>query len=183
MIQHLRDAGDRWSWACIPRAVAEGPAARTVTLRSLRAGGQATHDALIGLGLIGEVQAVDALLDALPAPPDAEHAAIALYLLTGADLLPAADDPSSRFSTDPAAWKTWWTANRKRFGAPNTRYRFGQPIGAQVIADQLRSFRVPMWIRGWMLEELRLRWANKLNLELDDLAARQLRLLAGGSFR
>jgi uncharacterized protein (TIGR02270 family) len=72
-------------WAALPLSLAGGPQAVTV-LRNLLTEGQAKPEYLFALGLLGDLSTVPTILEYLADTELAEHAALALQLMTGADL-------------------------------------------------------------------------------------------------
>ena len=72
-------------WAMLLLGVSGGAAHRAAIREHLDAEG-ATSEGLLALGLLGDPESVGLLLDSLQDPALAEAAALALHLLTGADL-------------------------------------------------------------------------------------------------
>jgi uncharacterized protein (TIGR02270 family) len=73
------------SWAMLLLGIGGGAEHRAAIHEHLEAEG-ATSDGLLALGLLGDPQSLGLLLDALQDPALAEAAALALHLLTGAEL-------------------------------------------------------------------------------------------------
>ncbi len=152
------------------------------------------------LGLLGDAAAVPALVAALDGPePDA--AALALFVMTGADLraetvVPDVPDEDERFpgetvdpdaeargttvvgiSTDPQAWADWWMANGGRFPL-GTRHRLGWPAGPASQVASLASPDVPHTLRGLIADELAVRYRLTVAFDATWGVARQRAALA-----
>jgi uncharacterized protein (TIGR02270 family) len=73
-------------WAVLPLALAGGFRAASV-LMPVAAPDDSAPECLLALGLLGDVSAVNILLEKLGRADSAEAASLALYLITGADLM------------------------------------------------------------------------------------------------
>jgi uncharacterized protein (TIGR02270 family) len=72
-------------WASIPLGLGGTSAAVPVLLQAIASRGP-SQDSLLALGLLGEISVVDSLLSHIPKAEAAESAAMALNLITGAEL-------------------------------------------------------------------------------------------------
>lgn len=143
----LRDFFSDAPWAAIPTALLGETWAIPKLMARLK--GPMRSEACIGLGIMGDIRAIEPLMAILEeAHEDAEAAAVALYLLTGAE---------PEISTDADAWKTWWRSNRSRFRKVDLRYRLGRRIDAATHAACLQDFRIPIEVRRWFREDIMLR--------------------------
>ena len=161
--------------------------------------------AALALGLLGDPAAVPALVRALT-EADAEAAALALFVLTGADLtaetfVPDVPDEDERFedektpdaaqpaeaeprgttvvalATDPEAWAAWWAAHETAF-AEGTRYRLGWPAGPASQVASLASPALPHAVRGLVADELTVRYGMPVAFDTTWSVARQQAALA-----
>ena len=133
---------------------------------------------MLALGLLGDSSAVSVLLGLLGDSELAAPASIALYLITGADLMTAspvvdttafedeasfgddADDvdlTTPRISESPDDWYAWWTTHGERFQA-SERYRLGEPYSTEVAAACLQDTRLPLVVRQWVADEIVIRY-------------------------
>lgn len=100
-------------------------------------------------------------------------------LKRGEPLHPPGQEPGrtvARLSRDPAAWKTWWLENQKRFDS-RLRWRFGQPASPRVLVEHLAGPETPAPLRALLHEELVIRYGLDLPFEPDLPVARQLPLI------
>lgn len=81
-----------------------------------------------------------------------------------------------RLAQDPAVWQQWLEANAAGFQA-GQRYRYGVLCSPQVLLDCLRAEAFPKTYRGWVGEELLVRYAIDLPFEADMLVPQQQRVL------
>ena len=159
-----------------------------------------TPGAALPLGLLGDAAAVPVLVRALSGA-EPEAAALALFVLTGADLtaetfVPDAPDDDERFAdepragdppapgaaprgttvvglvTDPAPWEAWWAANDARF-APGTRYRLGWPAGPASEVASLASPRLPDAVRRLVADALVVRYRMPVAFDTEASVAAQ----------
>jgi hypothetical protein len=189
------------AWALLPVMVAGNQA----DVDSLHARLQrAPHpDAMLALGLVGDVRAVGALTRALNQKEHAEHAALALHLLTGAPLVEdaTANEPIDedelfpaelelhrrggfqrprrvvrRLCRDAQKWQAWWNDNQHQFD-PQLRYRCGAPCSPAVLFELLRGSTTPHRIRQLAYEELVIRYNLDIPFDAELFVDRQLVLL------
>lgn len=178
----------REPWAAIPAAIAGGDLAAPLSgLLEMSTPGLDVADVVLALGLTGSVAAVPRLLACLDEPELAEEAAVALHVMTGAELreevvtldedllepdeLTAVRDGtldprkvgtvSTRLAREPRAWHAWLTGNRAKLAA-GRRYRFGLPFSGPVVAEGLATTAVPCHVRDWMALELEVRYGVPL---------------------
>lgn len=109
---HLRQAISQFSWAPIPLALTAEKEMVASLLLLLR--DDPSDDALIALGLLGDISVVDVLVSCLSDTKYAESAAVALYLITGAELPEVVEVPRD-FLEDPAEDELANAGVRKRF--------------------------------------------------------------------
>jgi hypothetical protein len=161
-------------WAAVPLALAAGPEAFGVLAAALERSPQRS-EILLGLGLLGHVDAVPLLVNALATEADAGTAAEALYLVTGAELHEEAhvvDDPADpdaepgigllvmRLSRSRARWTAWidehgpWSSP----GGPTQRLRLGLPFDPLRVLDELGRTSVRRELREAMATELSIRY-------------------------
>ncbi|MCC6418734.1 MAG: hypothetical protein IT429_10905 [Gemmataceae bacterium] len=166
---------------------------------------KATADGYLALGLLGGVTAVASRVDRLTNSADAEAVALALHLITGAQLWEEAvipepldedelfDDerirlkqgeapPSTgtrvtRLSQSAEVWWAWWSANQRRFHSA-TRYRLGRPYSPAVLLDTLLAEQSPHKVRQLVYEELVVRYGADFTFEADLPVTAQRQALA-----
>ena len=180
------------SWAAMPLALCGGPAAVEWLLRGKAAGG-ATQDFCRGLGLLGDVRGMEALIAALDDSEAAESAAKALDDITGAvssGAGAASGSATARGRTagkparglrkkdalDSASWKKWWERNHGDF-IPGLRYHGGRLASLAVVLEQLASPRATCRDRAVRYDELAIRYGRSLSAEADASVSRQLHAL------
>ena len=147
-VAHLRQAARHEIWPAVPLAVYGGPEVLPL-LTGMARPGRLCSDVLLAFGLFGAPETVETLLTALNGAL-AEHAAAALYLVTGAEItedvtlepLRAAGEASTvgdggdidseneatvirRLSRALQPWQRFWAENESRFERGH-RYRFGR---------------------------------------------------------
>jgi uncharacterized protein (TIGR02270 family) len=169
-----------------------GDRTHLVSLLELVAGGGASPEVCLGMGLLGDALAVTPLLAVLEDQEVAEEAALALHLITGADLYgevfvpeeaeedelfederaageptgPPAGSTQVRLSTDPGVWRGWWAENASRFGG-GFRYRNGVLATPHALLDNLASGRLPRRLRQLVAEELVVRYGVDVPFETE----------------
>jgi 3-oxoacyl-[acyl-carrier-protein] synthase-1 len=127
-------------------------------LFTLMRAGKALADpvTLEALGILGNVEAVEYLFQALDTKDDEVKGAVAeaLQLITAAGLREQASITErtelmpgefveethdvERVATAPAVWRTWWAQNGRRFD-PRRRWRRGQPFDFGVVIAELND--------------------------------------------
>jgi hypothetical protein len=114
------------SWPCIPLGLGGNRSAVNVMLEKAKTG-NAEGNCLIALGLLGDISAVDTVLDHLTNAEIAEFAAMALQLLTGADLY------EDVFVPDEIDEDELFEEERKKFKQGEVPTRLdGQPFGITI---------------------------------------------------
>jgi hypothetical protein len=148
---------------------------------------------LLALGLIGDPAAVPALLYHLRDDEHAETAALALHLVTGAEMfedIPVRSEPEEpveadddeevvaeppspapptmvvRLLQDAALWTTWWEEHRLDF-RDGVRYRLGEPVTPLSLLATLASERLPRTARQLAGEEMAIRYGCDVPFESD----------------
>jgi hypothetical protein len=185
----------RASRVALPIAMASGPTIRPWLASIID---DDPVQALIGLGLLGDPEALGLLLEHVHVQGHSTVAALGLFLITGAVLeVPspveeeiALDDsaevPSSAdqvvlagsgISTDPALWASWLRANRIRF-QPGVRYRLGQVASPLTELAVLSGTGLPLWLRKCLADEFAIRYAITWTYQPDMLVVRQRELVA-----
>ncbi len=147
--------------------------------------GEITPEWLLGLGLLGDISTVDILISALPVDELAETAALALNLITGAEIyeeafvaealdedelfeeereklkkgesLPPLGYSINRAAQNPETWSAWWEENKPRFN-PGVRYRNGKPCSPAGLLENLLSPKNPRQLRQLAYEEMVIRY-------------------------
>lgn len=163
-------------------------------------GPEINSNEILALGFLGDVSAVRTLYGLLDGD-QAPHAAVGLYLITGADLfedifIPDAVDPDELFDDEKndeggpsqgrstgitlrklcdrkEEWNRWWKANGERFIA-GTRYRLGRPCSPATVLETLASTEVPGPVRQLAYEEMVVRYRLDAHFEIDMTARRQM---------
>ena len=79
-------------------------------------------------------------------------------------------------STDPEAWQTWWETNGAAFESAD-RFRLGHPAGPESQVASLAAPFVPHRLRGWIVDELAVRYRMPLTFETTWEVNRQLAAL------
>lgn len=160
-------------WAALPWALAAGPEALPVLAAALERA-PSKPELLLALGLLGHLDALPRLLEALGDEALAPAAADALYLLTGADLHEEAhvvDDPLDadaepgigllvmRPSRSRARWAAWLEHHGlgHRLDGHGRRFRFGAPFEPARVLDELGRTTVRHELRDAMATELTIR--------------------------
>lgn len=198
-ISFCQQRADTDSSVHIPMGLSGGKnAART--LLEIGASESAGSECLLALGLLGDPAAAPLLHTRLKSDELAESAALALNLITGADLFEEvemkeemfeeelfddepADGPTTagvkliRLSRDSEVWKIWWNQNRERF-EPGIRYRNGVRYSPEVVLSSLRNDRTPRLLRTLAYEELVIRYRLDAPFETDMPVIQQLHALA-----
>jgi 3-oxoacyl-[acyl-carrier-protein] synthase-1 len=183
------------------------PAARTTWLLALcgqlpdlfilMRAGKALADpvTLAAMGILGNVQAVDYLLQALDTKDDGLKvaAAEALELITAAglrenatlvektELLPGEFVEESReverIATSPSVWQAWWKQSGRRFD-PKRRWRRGQPFDFGVLIAELKDPSARFHSRQRAYWELLILSGQSIAFEPDWFVPRQMEALA-----
>lgn len=153
---------------------------------------KANKEQVIATGLIGNIKGIPDLISWLDAPDLSESAALALNLVTGADLREEPDKevdqdalfddeiaelkhggilpeeaykPSSdRLCHNPSSWQKWWNSNKNNFN-PETRYRNGTPYSPMGLLRTMESDANPDMIRNLAYEELVIRYGIDIPFE------------------
>lgn len=200
-LRHLAAHERPQAWALCLLGVAGAPRQRQELL-DVPAGQAPAPEALEALGLLGDVDAVDALLYYLASPDLAGAAALGLHLITGAGLVEEAFVPEevdeaelfedeleplqggtppgttvTRLSQDAGAWQAWWAAHRHTFQR-GVRYRSGRPCTPAVLVENLRSEQLPRHVRQLIYEELVIRYGIDAPFETTMWARHQARAIA-----
>ncbi|HYT92561.1 MAG TPA: HEAT repeat domain-containing protein [Gemmataceae bacterium] len=191
------------SWPALALGLGGGRLTVQVLLEVVSAG-KATAEVLLALGLLGDVTAISALLDRLTNPEGADTVALALHLITGAQLweealipdkideaelfeaereklrkgeaLPVTGTKVTRLSQNPEDWRKWWTTNQARFNT-KIRHRLGKPYSPAILLEQLESERSPHKVRRHVYEELTIRYGTDVAFEADLPVAQQRQVL------
>jgi uncharacterized protein (TIGR02270 family) len=140
LLPFIRDAAITQPWARPVLAIGGGPDALPVLLDVIRSG-QADRDAVLGLGLVGDLGAVVPLLELLDNDALVDSAAVALNTITGAQLqanvfIPETFDPDELSNSERDAFE--------RDGTVPTRN--GEPYGTW----QRRALRDKTGWRSWL---------------------------------
>jgi hypothetical protein len=102
-------------------------------------------------------------------------------LASGEPIVPADAPPRgttlSALSVDPTRWRTWWGVRAPAF-ADAARFRLGWPAGPASQVASLASPLLPHAARGWVAEELVVRYRLPLAFETTWSVARQQAALA-----
>jgi len=179
-------------WAAVPLAMSAGAEALQVLAAALeRWPGQ--REILLGIGLLGHVDGIARLLEALADEAAAPVAAEALYLVTGAALheetslveeADEADDvgiglPVSRLSCSRERWSAWIEAHRlvPRSGSMQ-RIRFGGPFEPLRTIDEIGRTTLRPELRDAMAAELSIRYRLPWSYSSRLLFSRQRQVLA-----
>jgi 3-oxoacyl-[acyl-carrier-protein] synthase-1 len=133
------------------------------------AGGQATPDSVVALGVLGDPASVPLLLAAL----EGEHgaaAATALELLLGE----SPTEPGTKADEDPSAedrpvsqrslrWDAWDAVARAKLARhpPGARLRAGQPAVSSATARLLQAPHLGTDVRRWLALELAIRYGTR----------------------
>jgi uncharacterized protein (TIGR02270 family) len=166
-----------------------------------------SDDACIALGLLGDITAVAPLCRLLSEGQAAGSAALALNLITGADLfeelfVPEQMDPEEFFEGETApprngekmrerppgstvmrlsqnadAWHAWWREHHQAF-EPGTCYRGGRPCAPAVLLDEMRKPGNARMVRQMAYEEMVVRFGIDVAFETDMPVPRQQAALA-----
>jgi len=185
VVARCADAAGMEDWPRLCLGLAGGPDATTVLLRAIE-GGRATEAALLSLGSLGDVRAVEPLISCLGDHPLATTAALVLDVITGAGLteevvieedvhedelfshekecltpestVVTARETVTRLSTSPDQWRAWWDVHGRRF-KPAVRHRAGKLVTPDLLLDGLKSEATPRVIRELTHNELAIRYA------------------------
>lgn len=153
---------------------------------------KASKEQVIAAGLIGNIERIPDLLTWLDDPELSENAALALNLITGADLREQSNKEvdqdalfgdeltdlkhgkiipeetynhtSDRLSQNPTNWSHWWNSN-KCFFNPAARFRNGTPYSPLSLLQIMESDSNPDMIRGLAYEELVIRYGIDIPFE------------------
>jgi uncharacterized protein (TIGR02270 family) len=156
--------------------------------------GRANNDCPIALGMLGDIAAVEPLIDLMAHEEMAHSSALALNMILGADLyekvfLPDEMDADELFDDEhdtsegdnaakpagttvdmlikrPDEWRQWWKANGTKFH-PDICYRQGQPYSPQSLLEILKDSRSPRMLRNIAYEELVIRYGLDIAFETD----------------
>lgn len=168
----------------------------------------ATPETALALGLLGDPSAVRTLLDVLDRTDHdavAEAAAVALYLITGADLEEQVlvDEPVdgdetldatgagdniapglaralrsfTRVTQDGDLWRDWWASNGAQFES-GRRYRRGALLHPRLLVADLQDSRLPQSHRALVYEALVIRYQMPVLFEVTLFCAQQNALFA-----
>ena len=173
MIAELLTEAMCQEWARLPLALA-GEREATKLFINLVEQGSATRDCVAGLGLLGDVSAIESLILVMTDDTLASQAATALNLITGADVheqvvehdIDGEETVLTRLAQDPVLWSNWWKQNRTRFN-PADRYRYGELYSAQSLIESLRRDTTPRKIRECAYEELVIQYGIDESFEVD----------------
>lgn len=161
------------------------------------------HEGVLALGMLGDVQALPALVGFLRSGEFLSEAASALELITGAALyeevfVPDPVDPDEMFdderkrfdrgesvsedvdgafvrklTRDPDKWTAWWRENQTNFDG-SMRYRYGKLYSPTVLIDAMADgCGASRVCRDLAYEELVIRYGADLGFESDLPAQRQ----------
>lgn len=154
---------------------------------------KASKEQVIAAGLIGNIERIPDLITWLDDPELSENAALALNLITGADLREESihnhvdkdglfDDEltdlkhgkimpeetykssSDRLSQNPSIWSHWWNSN-KCFFNPDARFRNGALYSPLSLLQTMESDANPDMIRDLAYEELVIRYGIDIPFE------------------
>lgn len=185
------------SWAAIPLAMTAGAEAFPVLAAALERG-VGRYPLLLGIGLLGHMDGIPLLLDALADDEAAPAAAEALYLLTGAELHEEAslveDDGEegdeeegearvgllvSRLSCERKRWTEWFdTHGLATSDGRSRRLRFGAPFDPSRVLDELARTTLRPMLRDAMATELTVRYRLPRWYSSRCLVSRQREVLA-----
>lgn len=185
-------------WAAMPVALGGGPEdARE--LASAPPDGL-VPEAILALGVLGDVTAVPTLITVLADPSRAAIATLALDLVTGAGLQetvfiaddlhegelgdreaaqpppPPDGETVTRLSRNPEQWGAWWTSHERRMD-PLVRWRRGRPCSVAALLEELLEPRYPALVRDIAFDELAIRYGIDAGIEPDAPVATQLSTL------
>ena len=152
-------------WAAVPLALGAGVEALPVLVGALER--SPSPELVLGLGLLGHLDALPVLLRALADDRLAATAAEALYLLTGAELHEerklARDEQVAgliveRLPTSQERWVAWLEAHGLAAGGRSAlRHRLGVPFDPRRVLDELARTTLRPAIRDAMAIELTIR--------------------------
>lgn len=153
---------------------------------------KASKEQVIAAGLIGNIERIPDLITWLDDPELSENAALALNLITGADLREQSNKEvdqdalfgdeltdlkhgkiipeetynhtSDRLSQNPSIWSHWWNSN-KCFFNPAARFRNGTPYSPLSLLQTMESDSNPDMIRDLAYEELVIRYGIDIPFE------------------
>lgn len=207
IVPHCLKRAHAESWALFPLALGGGRFAAQVALDALGAA-KPTADGLLAVGLAGDPAAVEPLLEHLALPETAAPAALALQLITGADLYetvlvpePVNEDelfdgereklkrgepipgPGGRAGTEVTRLSQDPLAWQKWWAANHgrfrrVRHRLGKPFTPACLVDQLEHEMTPHRLRGLAYDELAIRYKMDIPFEADYFVSRQQAALA-----
>jgi len=194
---HLHEAMSAFTWAPIPLALAADAYAAGPLLGL--AHDNPSPDGLLALGLLGDVSVLSSLLGFLSDAKLAESAALALYLVTGADLPEVVEAPRERaefepddsvddekeqqeeepllvtrlISQSPEQWKAWLSQHSGRF-SKGKRYRLGEVYSPGGLVRGLTQHRLPLTVRRLLVDEIAIRYRVNARYAPDMPAKEQL---------
>lgn len=159
-------------------------------------------EALFALGLLGDLEALPVLWQALLVPELAPYAAMGLYFMTGAPLWetaqmpeepteeesdaepplietfsPLQNQPILGLSTDQTRWADWLKTALPHY-QKGLRYRLGLPIHPISLLQCLRNAETPSLVRKCCAEELAIRYGCPSALTTHEFVHIQDQLLA-----
>ncbi|MBU1169042.1 MAG: hypothetical protein KKD44_05700 [Proteobacteria bacterium] len=166
-----------------------------------------SRDHVIAIGLLGNIASIHELIDCLENPDLAESAALALNLITGAQLteevfVPDDIDPDDLFDDERELWEKgllypkgkepgvminrlsrnsddWiqWWKKKQRRFNHRIRYRNGKPYSPACLLDNMTSKDSPEMIRKLAHEELVIRYGIDIPFETHMTVHQQLRAI------
>jgi hypothetical protein len=164
-------------WAAVPLALGAGAEVLPVLVAGLER--SPSPELVLGLGLLGHLDALPLLLRALADEPLADAAAESLYLLTGAELheeTVLGDRPDGvrglgveRLPISPERWLAWLEVHGDALRArPALRHRLGVPFDPRRVLDELARTTLRPALRDAMGVELTIRhrlpyrWSSRM---------------------
>jgi uncharacterized protein (TIGR02270 family) len=205
--QHCLKRAHQENWALLPLALGGGRFAGQVALDALGAS-KPTDEGLLAVGIAGDPAAVEPLLEHLGNPESAAASALALHLITGADLQetvvvpePVDEDelfdeereklkkgeplpgPGGRAGTEVTRLSQDPLVWQKWWTANHgrfrkVRHRLGKPFTPACLVEQLENEMTPHRLRGLAYDELIIRYKIDVPFETDFLATKQQAALA-----
>ena len=197
---YLQQNATRFSWTPMPMALAGGKEVAPFLADCVKK--HRNEEAILALGLLGDAGNVELLCGLLPDTELAGPAALALHLITGADLIedvplpdlsdsdelneqeaieteePGPPEPTvPRITQAPEAWTAWWSENESRF-QPGLRYRLGEPYSTDVAVRCLSETKIPLAMRQSIADEIVIRYGVDVPFVADMVAAEQTRALS-----
>jgi uncharacterized protein (TIGR02270 family) len=194
------------AWACLPMGLSGGPAALP-RLKAFADRDENATEALLALGLLGDISAVPELLTHLGHPSHAPAAAESLELLTGSGLVEPVMEPDAppdedelfeeemiaaprktefasgnvpvRPSRRADEWRHWWKQHSSRL--PTGHFlRFGEPCSPDRFLDVLAAGVGTGRLRQLLADEWVIRYGLDVGFEPDALLSAQERALHQG---